>query len=145
MPGGPRGPAPKRSDQRRRANKPESQGAAETTTAGAAGDQPELGFEAHQLVVDMWGALGKSVEGKFFSHADWQRARYELFFVNGLFESGRIGAQAWQAVQAGLSALLISPADKRRAGIELKKATSDPDEEAAVVQLEQYRAALSSG
>jgi hypothetical protein len=69
----------------------------------------------------MWAALGKSVEGQFFSHADWQRARFELWFVNNLFASGRVGAQAWQAVQAGLSELLISPADKRRAGIELKK------------------------
>jgi hypothetical protein len=51
---------------------------------------------------------------------------------------------AWAAVQSGLSELLISPADKRRAGIEMKPVQSDPDEEAAVAQLDSYRAALDS-
>lgn len=144
MSGGPRGPAPKPAAQRRRANKPESHGAAEPVVVGEAAPPPELGFEAHQMVSDLWEALVKSVEGQFFSAADWQRARLELYFVNSLLVGEKIGAQAWQAVQAGLSALLVSPADKRRAGIELKKATSDPDEDAAVVQLAQYQASLGA-
>lgn len=145
MSGGPRGPAPKRESDRRRANKPESHGAADPVVVESVASQPELGFDAHSLVTDMWSALGKSVEGQFFSHADWQRARLELYFINEQLFAEKIGAQAWQAVQAGLSALLVSPADKRRAGIELKKAAADPDEEAAVVQLQQYREALGAG
>ncbi|OBJ60247.1 hypothetical protein [Mycobacterium asiaticum] len=142
----PRGPAPKRESQRRRANKPESHGEAQPVVAGTASEQPaELGFAAHPLIVDMWNALGGSVEAKFFSAADWQRARLELWFANKLVRQRKaISAPAWAAVQAGLSELLVSPADKRRAGIELKKAAADPDEEAAVVQLAQYQAALSS-
>jgi len=31
--------------------------------AGQADGQPPLGFEAHELVVDLWSALGRSVEG----------------------------------------------------------------------------------
>lgn len=139
------GPVPKKASQRRRRNTPASQGEATDVAVVGAAEQPELGFETSSaLVDDMWAALGKSVEGQFFSHADWQRARFELWFVNSLFASGRVGAQAWQAVQAGLSALLISPADKRRVGIELKKVTADPDEDAAVAQLDDYRAALQS-
>jgi hypothetical protein len=139
------GPVPKKASQRRRRNTPVSQGEAKDMAVSGAVEQPELGFETSSaLVDDMWAALGKSVEGQFFSHADWQRARFELWFVNSLFASGRVGAQAWQAVQAGLSALLISPADKRRVGIELKKVTADPDEDAAVAQLDDYRAALQS-
>lgn len=142
----PRGPAPKRETDRRRANKPESHGAAETVVAGEAGPQPALGFAAHKLVTDMWSALAVSVEGQFFSAADWQRARWELWFANKLIRSrGRVSAPAWAAVQAGLSELLVSPADKRRAGIELKKASADPDEAAAVAQLDEYRARLQSG
>lgn len=138
------GPVPKKASQRRRRNTPASQGEAADVTVSGATDQPELGFDAHPMVTDMWLALAVSVEGQFFSHADWQRARFELWFVNNVMQSGRVGAQAWQAIQAGLSALLISPADKRRVGIELKKVTVDPDEEAAVAQLDDYRAALQS-
>jgi hypothetical protein len=142
----PRGPAPKRETQRRRTNKPESHGEAQAVIAGAASEQPaELGFVAHPLIKDLWTALGGSVEAKFFSAADWQRARLELWFANRLVRSRKgISAPAWAAVQAGLSELLISPADKRRAGIELKQAAADPDEEAAVVQLAEYQAALNS-
>ena len=78
----PRGPAPKPASQRRRRNKPESYGAAEPILAGQGDEQPPLGFDAHELVADLWAALGSSVEGRFFSAADWQRARWELWFAN---------------------------------------------------------------
>lgn len=140
----PRGPVPKRSEDRRRANKPESQGAAVTETVQA-GDRPDsLGFEAHPIVRDLWDVLGESAEARFYSAADWQRVRLELFYASHTLMAGKISSMAWAAVQSGLSELLISPADKRRAGIELKPKTADPDEEAAVVQLAQYQAALSS-
>ncbi len=140
----PRGPVPKRSEDRRRVNKPESQGAAETTTAEA-GDRPaELGFEAHPIVQELWDVLGESAEAKFYSAADWQRVRMELFYASYTLGSDKISSMAWAAVQSGLSELLISPADKRRAGIELKPKETDPDEEAAVVQLAAYQSSLGS-
>ena len=58
----PRGPAPKPASQRRRRTKPESYGAAEPTQAGQGDVQPPLGFDAHELVVDLWAALDSSVE-----------------------------------------------------------------------------------
>lgn len=141
----PRGPVPKREDQRRRANKPESHGQAVPVTAGAASEQPdELGFEAHPIVQALWDVLGESVEAKFYSPADWQRVRLELFYASHTLSSGKISSMAWTAVQSGLSELLVSPADKRRAGIELQPKTADPDEEAAVVQLAEYQSALNS-
>ena len=59
----PRGPAPKPTSQRRRRTKPESYGAAEPTVVGQADDQPPLGFDAHELVMELWVALDSSVEG----------------------------------------------------------------------------------
>ena len=50
-------------------------GAAEPVLAGQADEQPPLGFDAHELVADLWAVLGSSVEGQFYSAADWQRAR----------------------------------------------------------------------
>jgi hypothetical protein len=112
---------------------------------GATGEQPELGFEADPLIGDMWLALGDSVEGGYFSAADWQRARMELWFANKVVSGVEAAtASKWATIQDGLSALLISPADKRRAGIEMKRKTSDPDEDAAVVQLAEYQAIVGA-
>lgn len=137
------GPVPKKDSQRRRANKPKSYGAADAVVAGEAVTAPPLGIEdCHPMVVDLYESLARSVEGRFFSAADWQRARLECLYINATISRGRPGAQAWAAVQTGLGALLVSPADKRRIGIELREAVSDPDEDAAVASLDAYRAQL---
>lgn len=138
------GPPPKAPSKRRRANTPASYGLAKPTVGGNAGDRPELGFDAHQMVVDMWNSLANSVEGQFFSEGDWQRARWELFYANELFMGHRqMTPVAWNAVQHGLNELLLSPADKRRAGIELKKLAVDDDEVAAVDQIAEYKGRLA--
>ena len=93
----------------------------------------------------MWNSLSTSVEGQFFSDADWQRARMELWYANGLLTGERqLTAPAWSVVQTGLSELLISSADKRRAGIALQKAAVDADEVHAVEQIAEYRQRVAS-
>jgi hypothetical protein len=64
----------------------------------------------------VWAALAQSVEGQFFSTADWQRARLEMWHADKLVRSGQPTANQWAAVQRELDELLISPAVKRRAG-----------------------------
>ena len=112
----PRGPAPKPPSQRRRRNTPKSYGVAEVVVAGQAEEQPPLGFDAHALVADLWAALAQSVESSFYSAADWQRARMEMFYANELIRNGQPSANQWGAVQHTLSELLVSPAVKRRDG-----------------------------
>ena len=41
------------------------------------------------MITDMWAALAGSVEGQFFSAADWERARLEMWFANGLLSGER--------------------------------------------------------
>ena len=138
------GPAPKPPSKRRRVQIPASYGLAEPIKAGNAGQQPELGFEAHPMVARMWVSLADSVESRFFSAADWDRAAWELFNANQLFTGAKSWTPAaWSQVQRGLSELLVSPADKRRAGIELKAAASDPDEDAAVSMMADYQEKLA--
>ena len=139
----PRGRSPKPESQRRRRNKPTSHGLAEPVVAGAAAAAPELGFKAHELVASMWAALSESVESQFFSDADWQRERWELWHANQLLTGHwQMTSAAWNAVQRGLSDLLVSPADKRRAGIEMQPPGADTDEVAAVSMLSRYRRRL---
>ena len=83
------------------------------------------------------------MEGQFFSAADWQRARLEMFYANGLLTGERpLTAPAWSIVQHGLSELLVSPADKRRAGIELRRVGVDADAVAADGQIARYKRIL---
>jgi hypothetical protein len=136
------GPAPKPASKRRRRTPPRTYGAATPVTAPAApvGDR-ELEIEdPHPLVIGMWEALGRSVESKFFSHADWQRVRWELWHANETMRKPT--AAAWDTVQHGLNELLVSPAAKRRAAIELKAAGPDSDEIAAVSMMSQYKSKL---
>ena len=140
----PKGVPPKPPSQRRRRNKPASYGAADAVIVGQGDAQPPLGFDAHALVADMWAALAQSVEGQFFSTADWQRARLEMWHADKLVRSGQPTANQWAAVQRGLDELLISPAVKRRAGIELRKHAADADEDAAVSMVGRYRQILKS-
>ena len=141
----PRGPAPKPASQRRRRTKPESYGAAEPTVAGQGDEQPPLGFGAHELVVDLWAALGSSVEGQFYSAGDWQRARLELWFADRVMTPTRCRRRImWTAVQRGLDELLVSPAVKRRAGIELRRKGVDEDVVAAGEMVGKYQRSLKS-
>ena len=88
------------------------------------------------------GGAAQSVEGQFFSAADWQRARLEMWHADKLVRSGQPTANQWAAMQRGLDELLVSPAVKRRAGIELKKRGVDDDELAAVSMIGRYRQSL---
>ncbi len=141
----PRGPAPKPPSQRRCRNAPKSYGAAEPTVAGQGDEQPPLGFGAHELVADLWAVLGSSVEAQFYSAADWQRARLELWFAHTVMTAGQVpSANQWTAVQRGLDELLVSPAVKRRAGIELRRNGVDVDVVAAGEMVGKYKRSLKS-
>jgi len=139
------GPAPKPDSKRRRYAKPKSYGAATPTTAPAAAhdDARTLGFDAHPLIASIWDTVQQSCECAFYSETDWERLRLELWFANHTMVSGRPSGQAWIAIQRGLNELLLSPAIKRRAGIELTRDV-DEDEDAAVSMTARYQQALKS-
>ena len=93
----------------------------------------------------MWAALQISAESRFYSDADWQRVRLELFYANGLLTSDQpISGNMWAAVQHGLNELLISPAAKRRAAIEVRPVGPDADQDAAISMMSKYRSKLTS-
>ena len=140
------GPAPKPDSKRRRYGKPKSYGAAEPTTAPAAsGPGPrELGInDPHPLITALWATVQSSCEAAFFGEADWARLRMELWFADRTMASGQPSANAWAAIQHGLSEMLLSPATKRRAGIDVRP-TTDADADAADKQIARYKRVLKS-
>ena len=140
------GVPPKPESKRRRRNVPKSYGSASPVTAPAAAheDARKLGFDAHPLIASMWDTVQSSCEAAFFSESDWARLRLELWFANHTMASGRPSGSAWEAIQHGLNEMLLSPAIKRRAGIELKSQNVDADEEAAVSMTAKYQQVLKS-
>jgi hypothetical protein len=140
------GPAPKPASKRRRSAKPKSYGEAVPTTASAASvDVRTLGIEnPHPLIAALWDTVQSSCEAAFYSETDWQRLRLELWYANHTMASGRPSAGAWEAIQHGLNELLLSPAVKRRAGIELKPSGVDEDVVEAVAMVGRYKNALKS-
>ena len=138
------GPAPKPPSQRRRRNTPASYGAAQPTTAPAASPGTrELGIDnPHPLIASLWHTVQTSCETTFFSDGDWARLRMELWFADLVMASGQPSAKAWAAIQHGLNEMLISPATKRRIGIEVRPAVDDPDADAAVAMIGRYRQSL---
>ena len=124
---------------------PQSYGSATPTTAPAASQSSErdLGIDdAHPLVRDLWEAVQTSCASRFFSDADWQRARWELWYANQVMRDGARPANAWRVVQQGLTEMLVSPAAKRRAGIEVRPSAVDEDAVEAVSMIGRYRQSL---
>src|SRR6478736_5274218 len=137
------GPSPKPPTKRRNRGTPKSWGAAQPTTIPAApAVDRELGIDGpvHQLGADMWTTAQTSAEAQFWTESDWARLRLEMWHANGLLTSGKpISPSSWRQVQHGLSDMLISPAAKRRVGIELKPPVVDADEDVAVLQIAKYQ------
>lgn len=128
------GPPPKRPDQVRRTNKPASYGEAEHVQLDEEASAPplELGIPGvDEMVLDLWESLRDSAEARFYSEADWHRVRLELRYLNAVLSRKVPSSEAWKTVQMGLNTLLVSPADKRRLGIELKRRVGDEDDQAA--------------
>jgi hypothetical protein len=130
------GVPPKPDSKRRRRKKPVLYGEAEPTTAPAAepDEARELGIEdPHPLIASLWDTVRESCEAAFYAQADWQRLRLELWYANHTMASGQPSANAWSAIQCGLNEMLLSPAVKRRAGIELRPHGADANKAASLV------------
>jgi hypothetical protein len=131
---GTRGPAPKRTSQRRRANKPDTP--VVTGTAGPRPRIPAADRNWHPIARGMFESLGKSGQSSFFEASDWQSARLAAEATSRLLKAERISAQLLAAVDAMWARLLMTEADRRRLRIELDRPTADTDAEAADADLD---------
>jgi hypothetical protein len=114
----------------------------------AAAFRPELGIDdPTPQISDLWSALQVSAEARFYSDADWHRVRIELAFGDGLMrrllDGEPVSATRWQQFQNALTELLISPAAKRRAGIETQPVV-DPQESQADAKILELAAKLQA-
>lgn len=159
---GTRGPVPKRSSQRRRRNKPESDGGApaEITTAPSGTAEPvpapEPDEDWHPIALRWYQALSESGQRIWYEPSDWATAYLIAESISrdlsdqvvGITDEGDVVKDKIPLKGASLSAylkamgnLLVTEGDRRRARAELTRSTQvDQDEEAAVVAIDEWTA-----
>jgi hypothetical protein len=135
---------PKRSDQRRRANKPEIE--VDQAPAKGVSDVPAADSSWHPIARGWFDSLALSGQSAFFEPSDWATAQLVAQGMHELLTADRMSAQLFQSVLAGTTQLMSIEADRRRLRIELAKASTgpSPEEMAATADLDAYRQRLGS-
>lgn len=134
---GARGPVPKRSEQRRRANKPESPVA--TAPAGKPVRKP-ADDDWHEIARGWYEGLAESGQSAFYQRSDWDTARYVAEAMSRNLKAGHFSATLFAAVMSATSSLLATEGDRRRLRIELERAQAQPTgPDEVVTELDQYR------
>jgi len=159
---GKRGPVPKRSEQRRRRNKkvPKAQSAGSKPAEKSAGPAkaPKAEKHWHPVAKRWYNSLAKSGQSEFYEASDWAMAFVLAESMSRDLEEQVIGipektgepvyakvpmkGASLSAYLKGMSVLLVSEGDRRRAELELQRTPPpDPkaDEAAAIAKLDDYR------
>jgi hypothetical protein len=136
---GSRGPVPKRSDQRRRANQDEmpiaSAPAARKVTV------PAAARTWHPIAKRWYLSLRSSGQSQFYESSDWMQAYVAAEVLSRLLSvPDKTPAMLFTAWSAESARLLVTEGDRRRLRIELEREGQvDKDEEAAVAIMAAYR------
>lgn len=134
-----RGPAPQRSDQRRRRNK------VEIDSAPARADRvygPDAPGWLQGLALAWYEALRTSGQAIYYTDSDWASA---LIIAKAIerFES-RPSAHMLTAILSGCGSLAATEGDRRRLRIELDRVEDeDPDEQAGVTAIDEWQRRLT--
>lgn len=137
---GARGPAPKRSTQRRRQNKesqPEKVAVADTLHG-----EPLTGRHCAQAK-RFWDALRRSGQAQFYQPSDWAAAELVVLAIDAFV--AKPSAFMLTALNSAMSGLLVTEADRRRARLELERPAGGAAGETSpnVADMDDYRRRLS--
>jgi hypothetical protein len=133
------GPVPKRSDQRRRRNKPDveivSAPGGDATVFGPAleGDHSDVGRRCYER-------LRRSGQAAFFEESDWAAAELWVIAIDAYVE--KRSSMMYAAIQQGMTGLLVTEGDRRRMRVELAR-PKDEDATGGADDLAAYRSRLS--
>lgn len=157
---GVRGPAPKRSDQRRRTNEPAA-GPAVKVDAGAPFRPRAANRKWHPIARQWYEALGKSGQSAFYVASDWALA-YAIAesmsreykprpvtlgkgeFAETVLMDLPVSASALQSWLKGASMLLCTEGDRRRVAIELQRPKPAESDAINVDDLDDARRRLAA-
>jgi len=140
---GTRGPIGKRSDKRHGHRTAAEQARTTKAAAGTRPRPPVADRSWHKIARGMFESLKRSGQAQFFEASDWQTARLAAEMTSRLLTAEKTSAMLLAAVDAMWARLLMTEADRRRLRIELERPAADADEEAAVADLDAFRARLT--
>jgi hypothetical protein len=131
------GPIPKRSDQRRRTNKPPA--GQQLTTAKVSGvvKVPPATRTWHPIARGWYKSLAESAQSVYYEPSDWAQARLIAESMTRMLNDDDFKASSLQAVMAGMTELLTSEGARRRARLEIQRETEQPA--ASVTPADGYR------
>jgi hypothetical protein len=121
-----RGPVPKRTEMRRRVNKPDV-----PITKATAGRVvvPPSSDDWHPVARAWYESLALSGQSAFYEQSDWEQARVWTELLSHTLSSGKPSAMLVAAWSSGAAELLTTEGARRRARLELERDTSDSGEE----------------
>lgn len=139
---GTRGPAPARSDQRRRRNKPETP--VDRVEVDGEVTIPEPGAW-HDTAVAWYRSLEQSGQSRFFEPSDWQSAHFTAQMMDKCLRADDVSAQMVAQVRGMMTDLLSTESSRRRVGLELeRKVAQQPGaSSSAVTRLDDRRKRLT--
>ena len=80
--------------------------------------QPPLRVvDPHPMVLDLWEALGRSVQAQIYEPSDWALAQVAAEATNQLLNAERMSAQMLKEVNTMWGDLMVSEASRRRVGM----------------------------
>ncbi len=141
---GARGPAPKRSSERRRRNK---ESTVETVTPISTGvvDAPPAKSTWHPTAKQWYESLKTSGQSQFYEPSDWWYAQYlaEAMSIN-LRQKGKFSAVLLATVTSGMNDLLTTEASRRRVRLEIDRSGQDEGALPGVAAMDDYRKRLKA-
>lgn len=141
------GPIPKRSDQRRRRNKP-AEGELQITKTMVATPRakpPPVSPDWHPLMKDWFRSLKESGQAVFYEASDWQTARLLAQVMSDELNSGdSVKASLLAEFNRAAGSLLTTEGERRRLRVELKagKPEDGGGDDAVVTALSDYKKML---
>lgn len=141
---GERGAVPKRSDERRRRNKPETP----ITTAPSAPNvtAPDPAEDWHPIARYWFESLGESGQAIYYQPSDWATAYYVAEAMSrNLYQGGKFSSMLFTGVMSAMTELLTTEGSRRRVRLEIDRNNNgDEDEDASVTALADYRKTLGA-
>lgn len=140
--GSPRGPVPKRSDQRRRRNKPDIPLTKAASTGASYGPPLAAGRKHSAPSKRFYEALRHSGQAQFYEDSDWEYAADVICTALDAYHV-RPSAAMLTALTQAMGPLLITEGDRRRARLELERPVAGAEEEPSdAADLDEHRRRL---
>lgn len=152
------GPPPKRSDQRRRTNEPEI--SIDTSPGAASVAVPPANSRWHPVAKRWYESLAGSGQARYYEPSDWATAYLLAEAISRDLKPQPVGAdkETGEVTMAvlpikganlvaylrGMTALLVTEGDRRRARLELQRPQPQRADHPGVPNLDDYRDRLTS-